>query len=679
MQESEAVLNELVSQVQTWAYQWNERHQMLLASAFQDAGLPVIVEVLSRLHVDAPAHLLEASARVILSDYISRSQGLDYYRQDLWALLPVHPLRASLRALLTHVLILARQQPRSHPEFESYHALGLMTEEVIAQLDAGATGGMPSARRKRRKAYTISLAKTAELPDLSALTLENQNAHPPRQVDFPVVERRKGKRSETLKQLPLSIQLPASPALKNGQDWLFDWELWQEPTGLDARLTRPRDQLFFKYLPPLHDLISTWFEADRVSLSEQRLEWAELCKDLSAEGILLLSSALLPHPHQESYLRHAALLFHLKLLQLPLTELLHTLRTCFGESHVAVQRILPAFGYFLSCASYSFYGIQTQALKRLSNKTGYLYPLILEEWAKNQRIHHFILDWLPRKEKHTAKLLASEDWSFIFYILNKTWAQSVMRDVYGVFHGSSAFGNQIIDTDIAKGFGDLTASKGKSFLATSQIADLLRQQTRQPAQSSPQQREQQYVQYVQDRYRKDVLRKELRPNLNASTLKRIERFTQSAMQRGEQSQQGLQTICQCIGCEVFQSFSHLTPDRFRWLGYELTRMLLHLGAPVGVSQSEVEAILKGLVHAILLESARSLKQRANSNHMLGALLSTTLQACLDDAVLQQRDPLWLKNLVQDFSAFVDQAAAEVLTPFYIEVIEKHLAEEPVLS
>lgn len=679
MQESEAVLNELVNQVQTWSYQWNERNQMLLASAFQGAGLPVIVEVLSRFQAEPPAHVLEASARVILTDYISRPQGLDYYRQDLWALVPVQPLRASLRSVLNCVLAMARQQPRSHPEFESYHALSLMTEEVMGQLDGDVGATSTASRRKRRKTYTVSLAKTAELPDLSALTFESQGASNPRQVDFPVVDRRKGKRSETLKQLPLSIQLPASPAIKNGQEWLLDWEVWQEPTALDARLSLPRDQFFFKYLPPLHDLISTWFEADRVTLSEQRLEWAELCKDLSAEGILLLSSALLPHPHQESYLRHAALLFHLKLLQLPLTELLHTLRTCFGTDHGAVQRILPAFGYFLSCASYSFYGIQTQALKRLSNKTGYLYPLILEEWAKNQRIHHFILDWLPRKEKHTAKLLASEDWTFIFYILNKTWAQSVMRDVYGVFHGSSAFGSQIIDTDIARGFGDLTASKGKSFLATSQIADLLRQQTHKPVQSSPQQREQQFLQYVQDRYRKDVLRKELRPNLNASTLKRIERFTQSAMQRGEQSQQSLQAICQCIGSEVFQSFSHLTPDRFRWLGYELTRMLLSLGAPAGSPQEGVEATLKGLVHAILLESARSLKQRANSNHMLGALLSTTLQACLDDAVLHQRDPHWLKNLVHRLREFVDQAAAEVLTPFYIEVIEKHLAEEPVLS
>lgn len=678
MQESEAALNELVTQVQSWSQQWNERHQMLLASAFQDVGLAVIVEVLNRLKPEAPAHVIEASARVVLTDYIARPQGLDYFRQELWALLPIQPLRWTLRSLLVQLLQLARQQPRTHPEFELYHALGLISDEALSQLDSSLGAGGQSPRRKRRKTFTVSLAKTAELPDLSSLTLHNVD-QPAKQVDFPVVDRRKGKRSETLKQLPLSIQLPASPAVKNGQDWLLDWEIWREPTGLDARLSKPREALFLKYLPPLHELISTWFEEDGVTLSEQRLNWAEICKDLSAEGILLLSSALLPHPQQESYLRHAALLFHLKLLQLPLTELLHTLRTCFGEEHAAIQRILPAFGYFLSCASYSFYGIQTQALKRLSNKSGYLYPLILEEWAKNQRIHHFILGWLPRKEKHTAKLLANEDWGFIFYVLNKSWAQSVMRDVYGVFHGSSAFGGQIIDTEIAKGFGDLTASKGKSFLATSQIADLLRQQTRQVTQLAPQQREQQFTQYVQDRYRKDVLRKELRPNLNAPTLKRIERFTQSAMQRGEQSQQSLQAICQLIGSEVFQSFAHLTPDRFRWLGYELTRMLLSMGAPLGSPIEGVEAVLKGLVHAILLESARSLKQRANSNHMLGALLATTLQACLDDAVLLQRDTDWLRNLVTRFGGFVDQAADEVLAPFYVEIIEQHLDEEPVLS
>ena len=527
----------------------------------------------------------------------------------------------------------------------------------------------------------MSLAKTAELPDLSSLTLQNVDAAV-KKVDFPpVIERRKGKRSETLKALPLSLALPASPGIKNGQDWLFQWQDWQESeaTGLDSRLSMPRETLFLKYLPPLHELISHWHEEDGVSLSEQRLVWAELCKDLSAEGVLLLSAALLPHPQQESYLRHSALLFHLKLLQLPLTELLHTLRLCFGQENAALQRILPAFGYFLSCASYSFYGIQTQALRRLSNKTGYLYPLILEEWAKNQRIHHFILGWLPRKEKHTAKLLANEDWEFIFYILNKTWAQSVMRDVYGVFHGSSAFGSQIIDTEIARGFGDLSATQAKSFLATSQIADLLRRQTRQVTELSPQQREQQFIQYVQDRYRKDVLRKEVRPNLNGSTLKRIERFTQSAMQRGEQNQQSLHAIAQCVGCEVFQSFSHLTPDRFRWLGYELTRMVLALGAPTGAPIEAVQTILRGLIHAILLESARSLKQRANSNHMLGALLATTLQASLDDGVLLQRDPDWLKSLVSRFSEFVDAAAAEVLEPFYIEIIEKHLAEEPELS
>lgn len=677
MHESEAVLAELVAQVQAWSFQWNERHQMLLASAFQGTGLGLVVEVLQRIEPEAPAYVIDASARVMIADYIARAQGLDYYREDVWALLPVKPLQQALGRLLRSLLTLARQQPRSHPEFESYHALSLITLEALSQLD---DTNQESPRRKRRKTYTVSLAKTAELPDLSSLTLQNVDAAV-KKVDFPpVIERRKGKRSETLKALPLSLALPASPGLKNGQDWLFQWQDWQdEATGLDSRLTLPQETLFLKYLPPLHELISHWHEEDGVTLSEQRLLWAELCKDLSAEGILLLSAALLPHPQQESYLRHSALLFHLKLLQLPLTELLHTLRLCFGQENAALQRILPAFGYFLSCASYSFYGIQTQALRRLSNKAGYLYPLILEEWAKNQRIHHFILGWLPRKEKHTAKLLANEDWEFIFYILNKTWAQSVMRDVYGVFHGSSAFGSQIIDAEVARGFGDLSASKAKSFLATSQIADLLRQQTRQITELSPQQREQQFVQYVQDRYRKDVLRKELRPNLNGSTLKRIERFTQSAMQRGEQNQQSLRAIAQCVGCEVFQSFAHLTPDRFRWLGYELTRMVLALGAPIGAPPEAIQAILRGLIHAILLESARSLKQRANSNHMLGALLATTLQASLDDGVLLQRDPVWLKTLVSRFSEFVDAAAAEVLGPFYVEIIEQHLAEEPELS
>lgn len=681
MLESEAVLAEWVAQVQTWSAQWSERHQMLLASAFQGTGLGLVVEVLQRLEPEAPAHVIDASARVMITDYMSRPQGLDYYREDVWALLPVKPLQRTLESLLRSLLSLARQQPRSHPEFESYHALSLMTLEALSQLEGGSQGDTP--RRKRRKTYSISLAKTAELPDLSSLTMQSIDA-PVKRVDFPsgpIVERRKGKRSETLKTLPLSLALPTSPHLKKGKEWLIHWQDWQdwEDTGLEHRLTMPRETLFLKYLPPLHELISHWHEEDGEQLSEQRLLWAELCKDLSAEGILLLSAALLPHPQQESYLRHSALLFHLKLLQLPLTELLHTLRLCFGQENTALQRILPAFGYFLSCASYSFYGIQTQAIKRLSNKSGYLYPLILEEWAKNQRIHHFVLGWLPRKEKHTAKLLASEDWTFIFFVLNKTWAQSVMRDVYGVFHGSSTFASQIIDTDIAKGFGDLSATKAKSFLATSQIADLLRQQTRQVTELSPQQRKQQFLQYVQDRYRKDVLRKELRPNLNGSTLKRIERFTQSAMQRGEQSQQSLRSIAQCIGCEVFQSFSHLTPDRFRWLGYELTRMVLSLGAPIGAPLEAVQAILRGLTHAILLESAQSLKQRANSNHMLGALLATTLQASLDDGVLLQRDPDWLKTLVTVFSGFVDQAAEEILGPFYVDLIEKHLAEEPDLS
>lgn len=679
MHESEAVLAELVAQVQTWSFQWNERHQMLLASAFQGTGLGLVVEVLQRIEPEAPAHVFDASARVMIADYIARPQGLDYYREDVWALLPVKPLQRALGSLLRSLLTLARQQPRSHPEFEIYHALSLITLEALSQLDDSSPGESP--RRKRRKTYSVSLAKTAELPDLSSITLQSVDAAV-KQVDFPpVVERRKGKRSETLKALPLSLALPASPGLKNGQDWLFQWQDWSETeaTGLDSRLTMPRETLFLKYLPPLHELISSWHEEDGVTLSEQRLLWAELCKDLSAEGILLLSAALLPHPQQESYLRHSALMFHLKLLQLPLTELLHTLRLCFGQENAALQRILPAFGYFLSCASYSFYGIQTQAIRRLSNKSGYLYPLILEEWAKNQRIHHFILGWLPRKEKHTAKLLANDDWEFIFFVLNKTWAQSVMRDVYGVFHGSSAFGGQIIDTEIARGFGDLSATQAKSFLATSQIADLLRQQTRQVTELSPQQREQQFFQYVQDRYRKDVLRKEDRPNLNASTLKRIERFTQSAMQRGEQNKQSLRSIAQCVGCEVFQSFSHLTPDRFRWLGYELTRMVLALGAPVGAPIEAVHSVLRGLIHAILLESARSLKQRANSNHMLGALLATTLQASLDDGVLLQRDANWLKSLVSLFSQFVEEAAPEVLEPFYVEIIEKHLAEEPDLS
>ncbi len=530
----------------------------------------------------------------------------------------------------------------------------MITDEALRTIEPDVA---TPTRRKRRKTYAVSLAKTAELPDLSSLTLES--AEP-----APVIDRRQGQRSEVLDKLPPSIQLPPVSPFQGKHEWLCDWESWA--------VSPPQQELLLRYLPALYEILSEWEQPSEDVSAPFAL--AELFQNLSAPDILELSAAALPHAHQVNYLRHAALCFHLKLLQLPLTDLLQTLRRCFGEERAHVQRILPALGYYVSCASYSFYGIQTQALKRLSTKTGYLYPLILEEWAKNQRIRQFMLSWMPRKEKHAARLLASEDWEFVFYVLNNNWAQSVMRDVYGVFHGSSAFGTQIVDAEAARGFGDLTASAGKSFLATRQIADLLRKDVA----TSPQQQTQQFQQFVEDRYRKDVLRKEVRPNLNAPTLKRIERFVQTVFQRGEQNQQSLHQVCERIGSEVFRSFSYLTPERFRWLGYELTRMCLRLGAPAGSTETTLAELLGGLVHAIVSESAQSLKQRSNTNHMLGALLATTLQAALDDALFLERDARWISQLPHQLGDFVEQAADRVLAPFYVDVLEQHLSEEPVL-
>jgi hypothetical protein len=160
---------------------------------------------------------------------------------------------------------------------------------------------------------------------------------------------------------------------------------------------------------------------------------------------------------------------------------------------------------------------------------------------QNKLIRNFLRASLTRSDQYTVKNLSPFDWEFVFFILNRGWGQSVMRDVYGVFHGSSVFADHIVLPDTSKGFGQIREpGKGVSLtLATQQISDLLLSHSKLTPETSL--RTSHIEQFSQERWRKDVLKKELRPTLNAPTLKRVERFVQQVFQRGQSERLALET------------------------------------------------------------------------------------------------------------------------------------------
>lgn len=624
--EAHAELDALVDSVQRIAAGWNDRSPMLLASALQGASLETILAVLARLD-NEDAGLYEALATLLLNRYTHAEGDLHVYRAELWEMAQGDENHLwPLRQLLAAVLEITRQQPRSHPNYDIYHALGLLSEEVLNDLDSRVN----SFPRRRRRRYAVSLARTSELPELSSLT-------------FQPVERRAVARGKTgtLTGLPPSISLPSR---YQSSEWVVDWHA----LALDAR----QNDLLLEHLPPLYALLENW--DDKVS----PLELIELLHGHDLGNLLLLSAALMPHRQQNGYLRYLSLLIHLKLLQIDMPLLTETLRQIFGEASPQIRPLLPAVAYFLYCSSHSFYGIQQQALKRLENRPSYLYHLILQEWAQNKRIRSFVRTWLSRQEQMAVKLLSAFDWQVIFFTLNRGWARSVVRDVYSMFHGTSAFANQVVQPDTSKGFGNLRESSGVSFLATRQISDLLRRQSRSVA--DEQTRRQHFQAFAEEKFRKDVLRKEQRPSLNVATLKRLERYAGALQQRAELEGLPPQVVSELGMREILQAFAYLGLDRLEWLGYEMTRLWLGILA----RPEELEPCLAGLLQALINHAEHDLSHRRAGQEGLARLLDSMLNALLDQGIQQRYGADQMRSLSSLLGRWIDRDAQAALLPLY---------------
>lgn len=624
--EAQAEIEALLASVTQIAESWSDRSPMLLASALQAAALDVILEVLARLDSEDKG-LYEAVATLLLNRYTHAEGDLHAYRAEIWEMAQGDDGHQwPLRQVLAAVLEIARQQPRSHPNYEIYHALGLLSEEVLNELDTR-VNAFP---RRRRRRYAVSVARTAELPELSSLT-------------FQPVERRAVARGKTgtLKGLPPSIALPARYATS---EWVVNWH--------ELELDAVQSELLLEHLPPLYALLENW--DDKAS----PLELVELMQGHDLGTLLLLSAALMPHRQQNDFLRYLSLLIHLKLLQVELPLLTETLRGIFGEASALIRPLLPAIAYFLYCSSHSFYGIQQQALKRLETRPSYLYHLILQEWAQNKRIRSFVRTWLSRQEQLAVKLLSAYDWEVIFFAINRGWAKSVVRDVYSMFHGSSAFANQVVQPDTSKGFGNLRESSGVSFLATRQISDLLRRQSRSAV--DDQTRLQHFQAFAEEKFRKDVLRKEQRPSLNVPTLKRLERYVIALQQRAEQEGMPPQTVSALGMKEILQAFSYLGLERLEWLGYEMTR--LWIGTLNRLD--ELEPCLAGMLQALIEHAEHDLSHRREGQEGLERLLASMLDALLDQGVHQRYNGDQMRSLSVTLGRLLDNDAQNALLPLY---------------
>lgn len=626
--EAQAELTQLVFQVHQIVDGWDARGPTLLASALQAHSLPMIVTVLEQLEDHEEPAVYTALAKMLLARYAHETGDLEAYRAELWAVIQelAQPLW-SLHNLLKAVLAITSEQPRSHPSFQTYHALGLLSQEVLQELN---TLQMPNTRRRRVR---IKMAQTAELADVSSLTFEP-------------VDQRVPSKSKTglLTRLPGSIVLPSRP---RNSPWIIHW------SELDINTYEQENLL--KYLPSLYAMLENW--DDELT----PFELAEYLQPHSIGILLHLSGVLLPHPRQSDYLRYLSLLIHLKLLRSDLPVINESLRRLFSEAREHVQAILPAVAYYLYCSSHTFYGIQEQALRQLESRHGYLYHLILDEWAKNKRVRSFVRTWLSRKEQLAVKLLGPSDWAYIFFLLNRGWARSVVRDVYGIFHGSSAFSNQVVLPETSKGFGNLGASSSAGFLATRQISDLLSKQAR--SSQDEQTRLQQFESYVSERFRKDVLRKELRPNLNASTLKRLERLMTSVQQRAEQQQLPLKVAVQLATHEILTAFTYLSPERLEWLMYELTRLWL-AALPPQPLQSDFEAVLAGVLFAIVQGVEHAIHHRQQAQDVLQRLLGALMNAVLDYALVTQQSASWIRDLPTRLSQILALQSEQALQPLY---------------
>lgn len=537
-------LTETVTQI---ASHWDDRAPTLLASSLSSYSIPTLLEIISRTpETPAEDELHHTLAKMVLARYAKEDGNLHEFRAELWEVVNADDPRIPvLRSFLHQIQDITVQQLRTHPSRETYRAIRLLVDEVLLELRNRPLQNSP---RRRRRPYAIKLARTSELPDISQLTFEP--------VDKLVSPK---KHTQTLSSLPDSIQLPLPRSVR---EHLIEVEQIPDFHVLAETLA--------DWLPPLFGLLEHWQD------ERSPFQLAEMLQGLSIREILRFSSYLMPHSQQEAFLRYISILLHLRFLSdVPLPRLTEELRLLVTGPEPALERILTAIVYYMYCSSHSFFAIQEQALKRLENqRNSYLFHRISQEWSANKLIRNFLRTSLTRSDQYAVKNLSPFDWEYVFFILNRGWARSVMRDIYGVFHGSSVFANQIVLPDTSKGFGHLKETgRGVSLtLATQQISDLLLSHSKLPSESSL--RASQMEQFLQERWRKDVLRKEQRPNLNAPTLKRIERFVQQIFQRGQADHLQPEYLASLITRETLQAFAYLPADRLPWFLYELTQYLL---------------------------------------------------------------------------------------------------------
>lgn len=559
-------LTETVTHITT---HWDERAPTLLASSLGSYSIPTLLEIIARTpETPAEEELYQTLAKMILARYAKEDGNLQELRAELWEVLHANDARLPvLRSLLHQLQDIAVQQLHSHPSRDTYHAIRLLVDEVLLELR---NRPLQHSSRRRRRPYAIKLARTAELPDISQLTFEP--------VDKLIAPKRQ---TQTLSSLPDSIQLPLPRSVR---EYFIDIEQIPNFHSLAETLA--------ERLPPLFALLENWQD------EHSPFQLAEMLQGLSIPELVRLSSYLMPHHQQEVFLRYVSILVHLRFLSdVPLPRLTEALRLLITEPEPALARILTAIIYFMYCSSHSFFAIQEQALKRLENqRNSYLFHRISQEWCANKLMRHFLRTSLTRSDQYTVKYLNPFDWQYVFFILNRGWARSVMRDIYGVFHGSSVFAHHIVLPDTSKGFGHLKETgRGVSLtLATQQISDLLLSHSKLPAESSL--RASQMEQFLQERWRKDVLRKEQRPNLNASTLKRVERFVQQMFQRGRTDHLQPEYLATVISRETLQAFAYLPADRLPWFLYELTQYLLR---EAGQDPPLLEAISVGILAGLL--------------------------------------------------------------------------------
>lgn len=618
MREEEAhrEIERLTDTVTAIASNWDERAPTQLASALSSFSIPTLLEIVSRTpETPAEDELHLALAKMVLARYAKEDGNLEEMRAELWEVLNADDARTPvLRTFLHHIQDIAAQQLRSHPSRETYRSIRLLADEILLEMRNRPLQPVP---RRRRRPLAIKLARTSELPDISNLTFEP--------VDKIVSPKR---HTNTLSALPDSIQLPLPRAVRE-----IAVDLEKIPdfyTQAEALMT---------HLPPLFALLEQWQD------EQTPFALAELLHPLSIQEILKYSAYLLPHSHQEFFLRYVSIFLHLKLIStVPLPHLTEALRLLITEPEPAVERILTAIIYYMYCSSHSFFAIQEQALKRLENQQeSYLFHRISQEWTANKLIRNFLRASLTRSDQYTVKNLSPFDWEYVFFILNRGWGQSVMRDVYGVFHGSSVFADHIVLPDTSKGFGQIREpGKGVSFtLATQQISDLLLSHSKLTPESSV--RTNQIEQFLQERWRKDVLKKELRPTLNAPTLKRVERFVQQIFQRGQSERLALEQVAQLVTREALLGFGYLSLDRLSWFVYEFSGFLWRESEQ---NPTYLIEICKGMLNALLQVFIQEFwsKREHEAEALLYALWEGWYSSLLDYAGLHLEMPELIEEL-----------------------------------